>query len=65
MINALFGYVKKAVELLGKKAKIRLFQSVIRQICAKITCFFKIGMIFANYVRFGRCFFESFKKMFF
>jgi hypothetical protein len=36
MINALFGYVKKAVELSGKKAKIRLFKPNIRQIIAKI-----------------------------
>jgi hypothetical protein len=36
MINALFGYVKKAVELSSKKAKILLFQSNIGQIILKI-----------------------------
>jgi hypothetical protein len=42
MINALFGYVKKAVELSGKKAKISLFQSDIRQIIVKIAVFLRL-----------------------
>jgi len=36
MINALFGYVKKAVRLLSKKAQITLFPANICQISVKI-----------------------------
>ncbi len=36
MINALFGYVKKAVRLLNKKAQITLFPTNISQIFVKI-----------------------------